>query len=304
MVKRRKIDILIYDLEFKDVSRPFNIGKFRLYPEYDLWKHLKGYEEDVFDWVTWRDVKYAYYSQETDSNVRFFSLFEDYYAELQLFVAAFRLLKPGLIQVDTGNIIRAKGIQKGIQIIKVVKDLSPSPEAQPWAVPMHYELYGAEIPHIRSLYKRLKKMPIGYLDVAIKRFNRSYDYWLKEEIDDCFADLVIALESLTSRGGDGILQSMRLRIPLLLKKKYGERKKLEKQISMYYEHRSSILHGGKIDEKEREKRAEILEDLRELVRSTIVRCMKIIEVAQSSSQLQDTMAETIDAYLHEKLPTK
>jgi hypothetical protein len=298
MIKRLKSDILIYNLEFKNVSHPFNIGKFRLYPEYDLRKHLKGYEEDKVGWVINRGAKYAYYEQEIDSNVDFHGFPEIYYAEVQSFISAFRLLKPGLIQVDRiMTNIRAKGIQ-------IVKDLNPPPEIQLWADPIRYELYRAEIPHIRSLHKRLQKMPPGYLDVAVKRFNRSYDYWLKEEIDDCFADLVIALESLTSRGGDAILQSMRLRIPLLLKKKYAIRKKLEKQISNYYEHRSSILHGGRIDEKKREKRAEILEDLRELVRSTIIRCVQILEFAQSSKQLQDTMAETIDAYLHKKLTTK
>ena len=282
-------DVLIYNLEFKDVSRPFSIGKFRLYPEYDLRKHLEGYEEDDLAFVIERDAKYAYYKEEIDGG-----LFQNYYPEVQLFITAFRLLKPGLIQVD--SIMTPK--RGDIEIREV---LDPPPAVQLWADPLHYELRREEIAHVRSFYKRLKGMPPGYLDVALKRFNRSYGYWLKEEIDDCFADLVIALESLTSRGGDGILQSMRLRIPLLLKEKYDERKKLEKQISVYYDHRSSILHGGRINEKQRESRTDILEDLRELVRSTIVICMKILEVAQSSNQLQNTMAETLDAYLHKKL---
>ena len=134
------------------------------------------------------------------------------------------------------------------------------------------------------------------MDVAIKRFNRSYEYWAKDEIDDCFADLVIALESLSSRGGDGIIQSMKLRIPLFLGNKYLDRKRLEKAIGTYYDHRSNILHGGKINQKKREERADLLENLRELVRNIIIGCIELLEVTQKPEK---TMAETIDAHLYE-----
>jgi hypothetical protein len=191
-------------------------------------------------------------------------------------------------------VIRTKGME-------IIKDLDYPPSEQLWADPMYYELRQDEIPKMQSLHQRLKTIPLDYLDVAIKRFNRSYGYWLKDEIDDCFADLVIALESLTSRGGEGILQSMKLRIPLLLKTVYKDRKKLEKEIGVYYDHRSMILHGGKIDESKREKRTEILEDLRNLVRNTIVACTGVLENAKLLNQLQKTMAETIDAYIYQRL---
>jgi len=289
MIRRLKNDLLVYNLEFKDIYRPFKIDGFQFYPGYDLGSVLKGYEEDHVRWVLEHDAKYACYRQDVEPDVGFFGLSDIYYTEVQRLITAFRLLKPGWIQVDhIMTNIRAKGMQ-------VIKDLDPPPNEQPWANPMYYELWKREIPLIRNRYNKLKKMPLGYLDVAIKRFNRSYEYWTKNEIDDCFADLVIALESLTSRGGDGILQSMKLRIPLFLKNKYTDHKQLEKNIGKYYDHRSNILHGGKISQKKREERADLLENLRDLVRNTIIGCVELLEVTPNREK---TMAETIDAHLH------
>ena len=291
MIGGLKRDVLIYGLEFKDVSRPFQIGRFKVLPGHDLQQHLRGYADDVVFETLERNPKYACYCEDEG-----WGPFETSYPEVQVFAAAFRLLKPGLIQFDSF-----------VTPIRDCKDLQmyqlpdPPPHVQPWAEPLRYELHQAEIPQVRSIYRRLKRVPAGYMDVALKRFGRSYDYWLKEEVDDCFADLVIALESLTSRGGDGISQSMKLRIPLLLKGKHTDRSTLERRISRYYSHRSSILHGGRIDKKEREKRAEIIEGLRGLVRDTIIRCIEILIEFQHLNQLQKTMAETIDAYLHRQL---
>jgi len=290
MIRKLKCDLLVYNLEFKDICHPFKIDRFQFYPGYDLGNFLKGYEEDHVRWVIERDAKYACYRQVVKSDEGFFGFSETYYAEVQRLLTAFRLLKAGWIQVDRiMTNIRAKGI-------KVIKDLDPPPNKQLWADPLIYELWEKELTLIRSLYKKLKNMPTGYLDVALKRFNRSYEYWIKDEIDDCFADLVIALESLTSRGGDGILQSMKLRIPLFLKNKYMNRKQLEKDIGTYYDHRSNILHGGKISQKKRDERADLLENLRDLVRNTVIGCVELLETTHNREK---TMAETIDAHLHE-----
>lgn len=291
MVRKLKSDLLIYNLEFKDFHHPFNINRFHFYPGSDLNSILKEYEEDHVRWVMERRPEYARYEQDIESNEGFFDFGKAYYDEVQRLVTAFRLFKAGWIQVDRIiTNIRAKGLE-------IIKDLDPPPNEQLWADPMNYELWENELPLIDSLYNKLDNMPQGYLDVAIKRFNRSYDYSMKEEIDDCFADLVIALESLTSRGGDGILQSMKLRIGLFLKNRYANRKQLEKAVAKYYKHRSIILHGGKINEKKREERLDLVEDLRALVRNTIVGC---VELLKSTQNREDTMAETIDAHLHER----
>jgi len=291
MIRKLKCDLLIYNLEFRDIYRPFKIDRFQFYPSHDLVNLLKGYEEDHVRWVLERDVKYACYRQDTESDEGFFGFHDNYHENIQRLITAFRLLKAGWIQVDSiMTKIRAKGI-------KVIKDLNPPPNEQLWADPLNYELWEKELPLIKSLFNKLKNMPPGYLDVAIKRFNRSYDYYTKDEIDDCFADLVIALESLTSRGGDGILQSMKLRISLFLRNKYIDRKKLEKDIGTYYDHRSNILHGGKINQKKREERADLLENLRDLVRNTIVGCVELLE---TTCNREKTVAETIDAYLYKK----
>ncbi len=49
--------------------------------------------------------------------------------------------------------------------------------------------------------------------------------------------------------------------------------------------------------KRREERLDLLEDLRALVGNTIVGCVELLESTQNR---EDTMSETIDAYLHER----
>ena len=146
---------------------------------------------------------------------------------------------------------------------------------QIWAEPMSYELNANSVPKIQGIYDDLIKLPTGYLELALRRFSRSYQYYIHSEyaglseLDDCLVDLVIALESITSRGGDSIRQSMALRTALLVGKSLETRKKVEEVVKTFYDQRSQILHGtgeDKIPEKNQEERFRALEDLRDLTR--------------------------------------
>lgn len=300
MIKKFKNDFLIYGLKPKDISNPFHIGNFTIYPKYDLSAHLKNYPPDKVRWAIEREAKYAYFQTNinTGNQPSFLELPDLHFAQTKLFLAAFRLFKAGWIQVDSivPN-IRAYGIE-------IMPDIDEPPMEQCWADPVVYELSRSEIPYIRRIYNDLHRIDLNYLDIALKHFNRSYDYFIKDQLDDCFADLVIALESLTSRGGDGILQSMVLRISLLLCSKYKERKGLEHDLKKFYAHRSNILHGSKADEKKKRERLEIIEDLRALVRHVIISCIKVLTSIQSTGAMQETMAENIDIYLYNQLQPK
>jgi hypothetical protein len=142
---------------------------------------------------------------------------EPYFTELERFLAAFRLFKGGWIMA---SVIWPT---TKIGAIELEANIDYPPNEQLWADPLSYTVERREISQIRRIYKQLSIIPTGYIDIALRRFNRSYEYWRKDSLDDCFVDLVIALESITSKGGDGVKQAVVLRTCLLLASKYEER---------------------------------------------------------------------------------
>lgn len=282
--------LLIYGLEFKDISKPVKIGNLVIYPAYDIKRLLRGYDQDKVQAIIDAGAKYA------EVKVRSMTY------EPHLFdypVTALRLFKPGWIKVETVRPVMKSGG------MVMWQELDFPAIGQNWADPMFYELSKGEIPKIDDLNQKLEALPRGYLDVALRRFNRSYDYWMYPHLDDCFVDLVIALESIASGGGDSIMQSMILRIPLLLGDKLGEGKELGRKIKRFYKHRSNILHGGETSDKEFEERFAILEELRALVRETIKSSIELLSMCISpSGKLPKGMAEVIDEYVYYKLHRK
>jgi len=289
-------DLLVYGLDLKDIDEPFKIGDYEFYPQFNLRNYFRDFEKDKVEWRLALNPIYAsciknLHSRGNVSVSDMFSADSLWQREVRLILSAFRLFQPGWLQVEPVlPVLRTK-------LIRIILDLDAPPTEQIWADPVRYNLGKSQIAGVQALHNRLIQVPEHYLDVALTRFNRSYEYILREQIDDCFADLVIALESLTSRGGDGILQSMKLRISLLLSNKGQDRKAVEKTVGSYYDHRSQILHGGKVDIKKREERVELIESLRSMVREVILVCMCILEMGN----LQKTMAETIDEYLYSRL---
>lgn len=298
-------NLLIFGLKIKQIREPVRVGNLMLYPNFDLEGYLKGYSDDDIRFITQSGAVFAIYQPVSQSRPHLFSpLVEDDG------LAQFRLFKSGwLSALNVPPVSKSRDLE-----IRVTLGPLQQIFGQIWSEPMIYELNKDNVPRIQKIYDDLTTIPVGYLELALRRFSRSYGYYTHNEyagiseLDDCLVDLVIALESITSRGGDSIQQSIALRTALLIGRSYDERKKLESLVKKFYNHRSQILHGiekDKISEKKHEERFLSLEDLRDLTRRVINASIAILKtnapLINGGMKAPDTMSQIIDDYLFEHL---
>jgi hypothetical protein len=306
--QRHAGNLLIFGLRLKQIGNPIRIGNLILYPKFNLSRYLKGYEPTDVQFIVESDVVFARYQPISKHRTPLFSpQIEDDS------LIHFRLFKPGwltalnIIPVTRGRGMEIRGSLGSLREIF----------GQIWAEPMSYELKANSVPKIQRIYDDLVTLPTGYLELALRRFSRSYGYYTHSEyaglseLDDCLVDLVIALESITSRGGDSIRQSMALRTALLVGKSLETRKKAEELVKKFYDQRSQILHGAekdKIPEKNQKERFLALEDLRDLTRKTINASVVVLKeyIAHKGTapQLPKALAEIIDNYLFDNINVK
>lgn len=298
-------DLLIFGMKLININEPFRIGSLILYPHFDIRSFLKGYNADDISFIIESNVVYAKYQPMPGLRTPLFTpiLGDDG-------LIPFRLLKPGwLSALNVIPITKGSGIE-----MRGTLDPNNLIFGQIWAEPMVYKLTKVEAAKTQRIYDNLVAIPNGYLELAMRRFSRSYSYYIHNkyagisELDDCLVDLVIALESITSRGGDSIRQSIALRIALLLENSLIERRKVEKSVKKFYDHRSAILHGSekdKISEKDHDERFLNLEDLRDLVRRTINASIVVLKTftaePNGTLKLPEIMAEIIDNFLYSNL---
>lgn len=298
-------NLLIFGLRIKQIHDPVQVGNLLVHPNFNLRDYLKGYANDDIEFIVQSGAVFAIYQPVSESRPHLFSpLVEDDG------LAHFRLFKPGWLSA-----LNVSPVSK-TQDTEIRVSLGPLQQifGQIWSEPMSYELNKNNVPRIQRIYDDLTLIPSGYLELALRRFSRSYGYYTHNEyagiseLDDCLVDLVIALESITSKGGDSIQQSMALRTALLIGKSFDERRRVEHLVKKFYGHRSQILHGterDKISDKKQEERFLMLEDLRDLTRRVINATVAVLKqyAAQASGVTQppDTSAEIIDDYLFDNL---
>jgi hypothetical protein len=226
----------------------------------------------------------------------------------------FRLFKPGWISaIQITPVVKLKGKEVGRGELGWVPQLW----GQMWAEPMVYYVDLNDIREIRKIYNDLVAIPQGYLELALRRFSKSYNYYehseflLLSELDDCLVDLVIGLESLTSKSSESVQQSIILRSALLIGKTHEDMENIGHLVKKFYGHRSNIVHGDsknkdKISDKENKKRFEELEGFRSFTRSIISASISILKKeSQAGHEPQsDSMAGVIDDYLLKKVRRK
>lgn len=294
-------DLLIFGLVTRGLRKPFAIGDLTVYPKYDLRSYLSGYDPDDVEFIIDSDTKYACYAPDASSEPHLFSpIVQDHC------LIPFRLFKPGwLSAIPVMPVTRFGGMEMRSELGSL-KQLF----GQVWAEPVHYEIGKADIRPIQAIYRKLAAMPKGYTELAIRRFSRSYEYYYHSkyagasELDDCVVDLVIALESITSRRGERVRRGITRRTVLLLGKGLSEeeRKDLERRVKGFYDHRCNIVHGEDrdvISEVDYEERFNNAEDLRALVRDSLNACIELLnkpglQVYKSPGK-RKTLAEIIDS---------
>lgn len=296
-------DLLIFGLDLQDISERFRIGNMEICPDLNVVEYLKGYDEDDVMFIAQNGAILAkcYESaKQVDMGIQLSTIDEA--------MIPFRLYKAGWM---TARVVAPVVKTKYFESRGTIEVL----DEQIWAEPMRYTLQLSELKELQAIYEQLSSLPLGYLDIALRRFSRSYEYYTHNEmltysgLDDCLTDLVIALESITSRGGDSIQQSMALRTALIMGDSLEERRRIEKQVKAFYGHRSTVVHGSKgaiTKDKEHRERFELLEEFRTIVRKAINASIRIL-ISPSvwkgrTTERPKTMAEAIDRYLFTNTP--
>jgi hypothetical protein len=273
--KNNSTDVLIFGLDTGKLDKEFSIGDLKVIPNFDLEKYLEGYDEDTVGFIV-DSAKYGQFQPKSGSKSLSFSpMVED------ICLIPFRLFKPGwLSAMSIYPVVKTNGIESRCGL-----DITRHLSGQIWADCTSYRITSKEIGLIQKKYQQLLAMPKGYLEMALRRFSRCYkyiqhsEYAGTSELDDYWVDLVIALESITSKDEKRMTANMARRTALLLGKDKAEQKQIEVKVREIYEQRCSIVHGDekdKIADATHEKRFMKAEELRSLIRDTINACIRLL----------------------------
>jgi len=284
--------LLIFGVKIEDISKPFLIGNLAMYPTYDVGKGLNGLDQNTVLMAAESGAVFSKYKESMTSKVGFSSLGID-----SVGLTPFRLFKDGWISA-----IRI-GPALDTEVRRIYRRLS-APEMQRSYAPKKYVVKQEELPRIQAIYQKLENVPEGYLESALARFSRSYDYWIDDQLTDCIEDLVAALESIISREGDSNQQTMCLRTALLIGDNLYDRVQIQTQVKKLYEVRNLLADERKLAEKDFYSGFLIADDAKNLLRAAIRASVNILGIpTERSSALPDTMEMVIDNYLFAALHT-
>jgi len=200
-------------------------------------------------------------------------IIEDLEPRIEKVITALRLFKKGSIYYSA--IISYPKIWKDIWII--------SSHERGIVYGQYYELTDEDVENLKTFWSKFKSLNIQnyqFLDVAIRRFNFSYERKLPE---DKLIDYIIAFEALYLKESEKELgYRLALRCAYFLGKNGEERKKIFKILKSAYDARSKIVHGEPIESKSFKK---LLNKLN-------------LNLAELSMQVEEYLRESIKTFLH------
>lgn len=92
-----------------------------------------------------------------------------------------------------------------------------------------------------SKFETIEKKNLNFLDVAIRRFNYTYE---KQRFDDRLIDCMVSFESLFLRGERQELgYRLSLRVAVMLAEECNKREEIFRNVKTAYDFRSQIVHG-------------------------------------------------------------
>jgi len=146
-----------------------------------------------------------------------------------------------------------------------------------------YKLTNDDVKSLKAFWSKFKSLNIQnhpFLDVAIRRFNFSYDRRLPE---DKLIDFITAFEALFLKGVEGELSyRLALRCAYFLGKDEEERKKIFGTLRGAYDARSKIVHGEPILSKSFNK---------------ILNKLNLKSLAELSMQVEEYLRKSIKMFL-------
>ncbi len=146
-----------------------------------------------------------------------------------------------------------------------------------------YELTYEDVENLKEFWNKFKSLNtqrLSFLDVAIRRFNFSYERRLPE---DKLIDYITAFEALYLKGAEGELgYRLALRCAYFLGKDEEERKRIFEILKSAYDVRSKIVHGGRIQSKSLDK---------------IINKLNLKSLAELSMKVEEYLRESIKMFL-------
>jgi len=165
---------------------------------------------------------------------------EDLTSHVERVMIALRLFKKGSVHIRQYLAIQRYGETHGA--------LQPMEGGEVYGP--HYELTDENVEKFKTFWSMFKSLNIqnySFLDVAIRRFNFSYERKLPE---DKLIDHITAFEALYLKGaGEELGYRLALRCAYFLGKDEGERKKIFEILKGAYNARSKIVHGEPVQSK-------------------------------------------------------
>jgi len=146
-----------------------------------------------------------------------------------------------------------------------------------------YELTDEDVENLKAFwnkFKSFKHKKLSFLDVAIRRFNFSYERRLPE---DKLIDYITAFEALYLKGArEELGYRLALRCAYFLGKDKEERKRIFEILKGAYDVRSKIVHGGQIQSKSLNK---------------IINKLNLKSLAELSMKVEEYLRESIRMFL-------
>jgi hypothetical protein len=215
------------------------------------------------------------------------------FMKFQLALRALRLVKDGDLQ--TGRIFYSRPAL----FPKRLSGQSSSGRESSWRPGREYRLTVDDLPDVSSIYGLLGRFQEAHinawknLDIALRRFDAAYENdW--NQAADRVIDAVIALEALLGTDQE-ITYKLSTRIAGILARDDDERVALFKEMRVYYDTRSKIVHGGDL----KEKHLQVLRDLSPLMQTLRRLLVGFLRLADGNSRfnLRKLLAEEIDSIL-------
>jgi len=112
-----------------------------------------------------------------------------------------------------------------------------------------YTLTRTEVSEFKSFWSKFSKIDLeqpASLSVAIRRLNYAYE---RDELEDKLVDFMVAFEALFFKEGERgeFRHKLSVRVARFLEQEYDQRKQIAKKMSEFYDMRSAVVHGEKVN---------------------------------------------------------
>ncbi|HKZ45601.1 MAG TPA: hypothetical protein VJ343_02755, partial [archaeon] len=161
--------------------------------------------------------------------------------KIHMLTTALRLFKSGIIGIDT---IKTEQI---LDVPIIVSGTSSYMHGS-YIGPKYY-LIKAEVDDFKRFRKDFNKIDLNSLDyirVAVRRFNYAYE---RGNLEDKLIDFMVAFEALFFKQGEfgEFRHKLSVRVSRFLEQDYNKRRLIAKDMGDFYEARSQIVHGEKVE---------------------------------------------------------